>query len=142
MVRILLRLNEDLVSKPIVSEVILEQKMVFTILSAHINAKGGEIVLEVPDEATDAVVQAFRKKGAHVSVPKLIEVDNDKCFSCGSCVSLCPVEAISIDTDSSVNFDREKCVGSTCSICVDACPVKAIKSIRYANSENTNSQEK
>jgi Fe-S-cluster-containing dehydrogenase component len=45
-------------------------------------------------------------------------------------VSLCPVEAISIDKDGSVVFDREKCVGSTCSACVDACPTRAIKSVK------------
>jgi Na+-translocating ferredoxin:NAD+ oxidoreductase RNF subunit RnfB len=143
MVRILLRLSEDLVSEPVVSQVILENKVQFAILSAHINSKGGEIVLEVPDEATEKVVQAFREKGASVSVPKLIEVDDKKCFSCGSCVALCPVEAISVGSDSTINFDKEKCVGSTCSICVDACPARAIKSIRYTNSNNhLNNQEK
>jgi Fe-S-cluster-containing hydrogenase component 2 len=107
------------------------------ILAAHINSKGGEIVLEVPDESMDKVVAAFREKGATVTVPKLIEVDQDKCFSCGSCVELCPVEAIKVDADSSIKFNREKCVGSACSICVDACPARAIKSIKYANSENS-----
>jgi formate hydrogenlyase subunit 6/NADH:ubiquinone oxidoreductase subunit I len=29
-----------------------------------------------------------------------------------------------------VQFDKEKCVGSTCSICVDACPARAIKSVK------------
>ena len=140
--RILLRLSEELVSQPIVSQVILENKVQMAILSAHINSKGGEIVLEVPDESTGKIVQAFRQKGAMVTVPKLIEVDSEKCFSCGSCVALCPVEAISVSNDSTINFDKEKCVGSTCSICVDACPARAIKSIKYANNDNSNSQEK
>lgn len=140
--RILLRLNEELVSQPIVSQVILENKVQMAILSAHINSKGGEIVLEVPDESTERIVQAFREKGAMVTVPKLIEVDSEKCFSCGSCVALCPVEAISVSNDFTINFDKEKCVGSTCSICVDACPARAIKSIKYANNDNSNSQEK
>ena len=69
------------------------------ILSAHINSKGGEILVEVPDEMQEKVVEAFRKRGVSVTVPKLIEVDSDKCFSCGTCVALCPVEAISIDKD-------------------------------------------
>jgi NAD-dependent dihydropyrimidine dehydrogenase PreA subunit len=137
MVRILLRLNENLVSEPVVSNVILENKVQLAILAAHINSKGGEIVLEVPDVSMDKVVAAFREKGATVTVPKLIEVDQDKCFSCGSCVALCPVEAIKVDADSSIKFNREKCVGSACSICVDACPARAIKSIKYANSENS-----
>lgn len=134
--RILLRLNENLVSEPVVSEVILENKVLVAILAAHINSKGGEIVLEVPDEGVEKIVAAFRKRGAIVTVPKLIEVDNNRCFNCGSCVALCPVEAISVAEDLSIEFNKEKCVGSACSICVDACPARAIKSIRYSNSEN------
>ncbi|MGD6933261.1 MAG: 4Fe-4S dicluster domain-containing protein [Candidatus Bathyarchaeia archaeon] len=136
MARILLRLNENLVSEPVVSQVILENKVMLAILAAHINSKGGEIVLEVPDEGLEKIVSAFRAKGAIVTVPKLIEVDNNKCFNCGSCVALCPVEAITVAEDLSIQFDKEKCVGSACSICVDACPARAIKSIRYSNSDN------
>ncbi len=128
--RILIRFNEEQVSEPIASEVIIESKVPLAILSAHINSKGGEIIAEVPDESLDKVVAAFRERGISVSIPKLIEVDSERCFSCGSCVALCPVEAISIDKDSTVQFNKEKCLGSTCSICVDACPARAIKSIK------------
>jgi Pyruvate/2-oxoacid:ferredoxin oxidoreductase delta subunit len=137
MVRILLRFSEELVPQPITSQIILEHKVQIAILAAHINSKGGEILAEVPDEAQEEIVKAFRKKGVVVTIPKLIEVDTEKCFSCGSCVALCPVEAISIEKDSSVKFDKEKCVGSTCSICVDACPARAIKSVKQTNSENS-----
>jgi MinD superfamily P-loop ATPase len=107
------------------------------ILAAHINSKGGEILAEVPDEVQEKIVKAFRKRGVSVTVPKLIEVDAEKCFSCGSCVALCPVEAISTDKDSQVQFNKEKCVGSTCSICVDACPARAIKSVKQTNGDQT-----
>jgi ferredoxin len=135
MVRLLLRFSEEQVPQPITSQVILEYKVPIAILVAHINSKGGEILAEVPDEAQEKIINAFRKRGVSVTVPKLIEVDAEKCFSCGSCVALCPVEAISIDKDLSVKFDKEKCVGSTCSICVDACPTRAIKSVKQTNSE-------
>ena len=135
MVRLLLRFSEEQVPQPITSQVILEYKVPIAILVAHINSKGGEILAEVPDEAQEKIINAFRKRGVSVTVPKLIEVDAEKCFSCGSCVALCPVEAISIDKDLSVKFDREKCVGSTCSICVDACPTRAIKSVKQTDSE-------
>ena len=130
MVRILLRFSEELVPQPVTSQIILEHKVPITILAAHINSKGGEILAEIPDASQEEIVKAFRKKGVTVTIPKLIEVDSEKCFSCGSCVALCPVEAISVDQDSAIKFDKEKCVGSTCSICVDACPARAIKSIR------------
>ena len=142
MVRLLLRFTEEQVPQPIASQIILEYKVPIAILAAHINSKGGEILAEVPDEAQEKIVKAFRKRGVLVTVPKLIEVDEEKCFSCGSCVALCPVEAISIDKDSSVKFDKEKCVGSTCSICVDACPARAIKSIKQTNWEQSANNRK
>lgn len=134
MVRILLRFSEELVPQPITSQIILEHKVPIAILAAHINSKGGEILAEIPDASQEEIVKSFRKKGVTVILPKLIEVDSEKCFSCGSCVALCPVEAISVGEDSAIKFDKGKCVGSTCSICVDACPARAIKSIRTNSS--------
>jgi formate hydrogenlyase subunit 6/NADH:ubiquinone oxidoreductase subunit I len=137
MVRILLRFSEEQVSQPIASQIIIEYKVPMVILSSHVNSKGGEILAEIPDEAQEKVVKAFREKGVSVTVPKLIEVDSEKCFSCGSCVALCPVEAIKLEKDFSVKFEKEKCLGSTCSICVDACPARAIKSIKQNGSPNS-----
>jgi L-aspartate semialdehyde sulfurtransferase ferredoxin len=128
--RILLRFSEQIVEQPIVSQVILELKVPINIITANVNSKGGEVLAEVPEESLERVVKAFRKKGASVSLPKLIEVECEKCISCGSCVTLCPMEAISITDDASIVFDREKCAGSTCSVCVDACPVRAIRSVK------------
>ncbi len=135
MVRVLLRFSEKIVEEPITSQIILELKVPINIIAAHVNSKGGEVLAEVPAEALDKIVKAFRKRGATVSLPKLIEVDSDKCFSCGACVALCPVEAITLAEDSSVCFDKEKCVGSTCSACVDACPSRAIKSVKQNSAE-------
>jgi ferredoxin len=130
MVRIFLRFSEELVEQPITSQIILELKVPVNIITAHVNSKGGEILAEIPDDALDETVKAFRQKGVEVSIPKLVEVDADECFNCGMCVSLCPVEAITIGEDCSVVFNREKCVGSTCSVCVDACPARAIRSVK------------
>ncbi len=135
--RILIRFNEEQVSEPIASQIIIEYKVPMAILAAHVNSKGGEILAEVPDQMQEKVVKAFRKRGVTVTVPKLIEVDAEKCFSCGSCVALCPVEAISIAEDSTIQFDKEKCVGSTCSVCVDACPARAIKSVKQNGNANS-----
>jgi Na+-translocating ferredoxin:NAD+ oxidoreductase RNF subunit RnfB len=142
MARILIRFDEDQVSEPIASQIIIEYKVPMAILSAHINSKGGEILAEVPDDILEKVVNAFRQRGVSVSVPKLIEVDSEKCFSCGSCIALCPVEAISLAKDSTVQFDKERCVGSTCSVCVDACPARAIKSIKQNSLENPANRKK
>ncbi len=142
MVRILLKFSEQIVDQPIVSQIILDLKVPINIITAQVNSKGGEVLAEVPEESLDKIVKAFRKRDVKVSFPKLIEVDTEKCISCGSCVALCPVEAITLAEDSSVNFNREKCVGSTCSACVDACPARAIKSVKQNNSEITTNAQK
>jgi ferredoxin len=139
--RILIRFNEEQVSEPIASQIIIEHKVPIAILTAHINSKGGEILAEVPDDQLQRIVEAFRKRGVAVMVPKLIEVDIEKCFSCGSCVALCPVEAIIFTPDATVQFDKTKCVGSTCSICVDACPARAIKSVKQNGAPNQFNRE-
>jgi formate hydrogenlyase subunit 6/NADH:ubiquinone oxidoreductase subunit I len=144
--RVLLKFSEKIIEQPIISQVVLELKVPINIITAHIDSKGGEVLAEVPDKSLDEVLKAFRKKGATVTLPKLIEVDMDKCISCGSCVALCPVEAITQAEDLSVVFEKEKCLGSTCSACVDACPSRAIKSVKqnsevYANPRATGSKE-
>jgi L-aspartate semialdehyde sulfurtransferase ferredoxin len=135
MVRVLLRFSEQIVDEPVIAKIILELKVPINIITAQVSSKGGEVLAEVPAESLDKVVAAFREKNVTVSLPKLIEVDMEKCISCGSCVTLCPVEAIKLADDLSVEFNKEKCVGSTCSACVDACPARAIKSVK----QNSNS---
>jgi MinD superfamily P-loop ATPase len=138
MVKILIKLSEELVAKPTTAEIILEHKVQINIITAHVTSKGGDYLVDIPDESLETVVTAFRKKGATVTLPSLIEIDKDKCFNCGACVSICPVEAITVAKDKSVSFDQEKCVGSTCSACVEACPARAIKSANQNNSELAN----
>ncbi len=127
MARILLRFSEKNVEKPITSQVILEHKTPISIVAAHINTQGGEILAEVPSTQVKKVAEAFRQKGVIVTFPKLIEKDAEKCFECGACLSLCPVRAISFQDDFSVAFNRERCIGSSCGKCVDACPARAIR---------------
>jgi len=135
MTRILLKFSEKIVEEPITSQIILELKVPINIITAHVDSKGGEVLAEVPDAALEKVGKAIRKRGATVSIPKLIEIDSEKCVSCGACITLCPVEAIAMDEDAAVVFDKEKCLGSTCSACVDACPARAIKSVKHNSSE-------
>ena len=133
-VRILLRFSEKIVEQPVTAQVILEHRVSVSIVAAHIDSQGGEILAEVPSTYVEKVIAAFRKKGVTVTVPKLIEIDSEKCFNCGACFSLCPVSAIAFRGDFSVVFDEEKCIGSPCGLCVDACPARAIRLVEQHSS--------
>ena len=128
MAKILLRFSESLVGKPIISQIIMKYNVPINIITANITSKGGEFLAEIPNEVLEKLVKAFRKKGLIVTLPKLIDIDEKECFSCGACITICPVEALVFDKDFSLVFDKEKCLGSTCNACVDACPAKAITS--------------
>ena len=52
-----------------------------------------------------------------------MKINGDLCDICGTCVSVCPVDAIFIN-EFSVNIDSQKCIN--CGKCVIVCPVKAI----------------
>jgi len=127
LVRILLKFSEKVVEQPITAQVILEHGIPINIISARIEPQGGEILAEIPSTHFEKVANAFRKKGVTVTIPELIEVDKEKCFDCGACVSLCPVNTMAFAEDFSVVFDKEKCIGKTCGACVEACPARAIK---------------
>ncbi|MDY7010120.1 MAG: 4Fe-4S binding protein [Planctomycetota bacterium] len=52
-----------------------------------------------------------------------VKVDIEKCTGCGSCVDVCPVEAISLNDGKAV-IDEDTC--TECGLCVDECPEEAI----------------
>ena len=125
MARILLKFSDKQIYEPITSQVILESGVPVNILSANVTPRGGEILAEIEGRDVDKVLSAFKTRGITVSVQRRIEVDRDKCIDCGSCYSLCPVDAIAFELDKTVVFDVEKCVA--CALCVDTCPTRAIR---------------
>jgi len=126
LVRMMLRFDNEKVNSPVTSQVILEEKVLLNIMSAYVNQQGGEILIEVAPDGAERVAKAFRSKGITVDVPKLIEKD-DKCTSCGACVSLCPMTAFGFGAGKKVELDEARCNGVTCGLCVDSCPMRAIR---------------
>ena len=51
------------------------------------------------------------------------KINVELCTGCGTCVDVCPVEAITIEKEKAV-IDADSCVD--CGTCVDECPVEAI----------------
>ena len=52
-------------------------------------------------------------------------INQKKCIGCGTCVDICPVNAISFDDEGKAVIDQEKCI--KCGTCEAVCPVNAIE---------------
>jgi ferredoxin len=126
MVRVLLRFNKDLVKKPITSQIILEHKRPVNIISARITPLGGEMLVEIDNNISEKIIDAFRNKGVTVDISSLIEKDDNLCNECGACVSLCPSGALDFGPEYSIELVPEICNGVTCGLCLDACPRRAL----------------
>ena len=70
------------------------------------------------------------------------ETDRDKCLGCGSCIDICPVNAIVIK-DGYATIDNDWCIG--CGLCVPQCPNEAailkLRTDRTAQSPEPNFRE-
>ena len=60
-------------------------------------------------------------------VKRKAQVIKDDCVACGTCVNVCPIEAIKIIAGVFAEVDQSKCVG--CSKCVKECPASVIEII-------------
>jgi len=55
----------------------------------------------------------------------MILIKENKCDFCGSCVAVCPVDAIEM-AEASLNIIHETCID--CDICVWICPIDVLES--------------
>ena len=125
--RVRLIYSPDVVEKPILAEIIAKTGLLINILEAKVNAQKGELIVSIPSSGKklEEVLSLFRKAGVQVQkFTKVLQIDYDKCTSCGACISPCPTRALRFGPDWTLEFDEEKCVA--CQTCVNACPVKAI----------------
>ena len=53
-----------------------------------------------------------------------MKVNKDTCIGCGSCVDMCPVQAITL-VDGKASINPDICV--SCGSCVGTCPANAIE---------------
>ncbi len=55
----------------------------------------------------------------------MILVEEDKCDFCGTCVAVCPVDAIEL-AEARIEIIQERCID--CDLCVYICPIEVLYS--------------
>ncbi len=128
--KIVLRFPPRLVDQPIVYHLVKDYDLQFNILKASITPnEEGILVVELSGKKKDYDEAIRFLAGAGVEVQALIkdvarlEV---RCTHCGACVTMCPVGALVVNTETRlVDFLESKCIA--CGLCIKPCPVRAME---------------
>lgn len=116
---------EKCVKSPMLSEIILKTGILVSIVSSHVDSKGGEMILEILDSNYELLKESFETRGAFVSTFNAFICKNeDECVDCGACISVCPSHVFGYSEDWSLTMDMQKCV--RCALCIDMCPHQAL----------------
>jgi len=127
---VLLRFSRDIVNEPIIVNLVKNYDLSFNILKATIYpSKEGMAVMELSGNRKNynAGVRYLKNLGVKIeNIGQDIRRNEDKCYHCGLCTSVCPTGALYIERPAmTVAFDSDKC--SACELCVISCPAKAME---------------
>jgi NAD-dependent dihydropyrimidine dehydrogenase PreA subunit len=113
--------------RPVLANTIMTTNVPINILEAQMTPESGQMIVDVPvsNQKLREIVSSFEAEGVRVQeIVSTIVIDQNRCISCGACVSPCPVSAITQNANWDVEYDEKKCI--RCKVCVEACPVRAI----------------
>jgi ferredoxin len=128
--KIVLRFPRRLVERPIIYRLVKDYDLEFNILKASISPEEeGLLVLELKGnrDEYDKGIEFLMKTGVRIqSLSQDVTRNEEKCTSCGACITVCPTRAFSIDPKTRlVLFDNDKCIA--CGACLAACPPHAME---------------
>lgn len=127
--RVILNIPPQLVSRPMIYELVKNYDVSFSILRAQVmEDEGGMLTLEfsgTKQSLAKAVIN-LQQQGVRVrELARFIQRDMDKCVHCGACVGQCPTAALHVQPQTcEVEFDAKKCI--LCELCVPACIYQAM----------------
>jgi L-aspartate semialdehyde sulfurtransferase ferredoxin len=128
--KIVLHFPKRLVDRPIVSRLVKDFDLDFKIVKASVTPdQEGLLVMELTGERHDFDNGIKYLADAGVQMQDLsqdVVRNEDRCTSCGACVTVCPAGAFEVDLRTrEVTFDNGKCLA--CELCIKACPPRAME---------------
>ncbi|MEW6378235.1 MAG: NIL domain-containing protein [bacterium] len=128
--RVILTFPPNLVEDTAIYHLIKDYDLIVNILRAKIIPKEiGRIVLELRGKLDNIKkgLSYVESKGIEVkSLAQDIQLNEDKCVSCGMCLAVCHQKALTLNAVTwKIEFNRDDCV--LCEQCVSVCPLKVIQ---------------
>jgi ferredoxin len=128
--KVVLHFPKRMVDEPILYRLIKDFDLQFNILKASITPEAeGLMVVELKGDRKhyDQGVQYLIDSGVKIqSLSQDVTRNEERCTSCGACITVCPAGAFSYEPGTMVvRFDNTKCVA--CGLCIKACPPRAME---------------
>ncbi len=121
--------STKIVSEPITYKLIKDFDLLVNILRAEVTEAGGNLLIEVEGKPAQIIkgIEYMEERGVEVQeLNEYVSKDDSRCTNCGTCVSICPADAISMNRETwVVTFNMDKCIA--CGLCISSCPPRAIK---------------
>lgn len=118
--------------KPIIYHLVRDYDLIVNIFRAKVTPEEeGYLVLDVTgtEEDIDRALDYVKTFNVTINFAgKGVTWDEQRCTSCGNCLTHCPTEALHVPdrTTMAVAFDEQKCI--ECLACLRVCPYKACAS--------------
>ena len=128
--KVVLHFPKRMIDEPILFRLIKDYNLQFNILKASITPEAeGLMVVELKGDrkSYDLGIKYLIDSGVNVqSLSQDVTRNEERCTSCGACVTVCPAGAFNYETGTMVvRFDTAKCVA--CGLCIKACPPRAME---------------
>ena len=127
--KFLLDFSPTIVNQPIIFRLVKDFDLMLNILRAGIDERGGYTVMEIDGKPSQIKKGVTFLENCGVEVKELNEYvskDEEKCTSCGACISICPAEAFEMMKETyKVEFHKDRCIA--CGLCIDVCSPNAMK---------------
>ncbi|HVP96055.1 ATP-binding protein [Methanoregula sp.] len=123
--KLLVNFRKGRENAPIIAQVVKETGVLISVERAVIDSSEGEALIEVPDDQCTLVRSSMTRHGASVRLLEHgINLNTSECVDCGACISICPREVFSFDTDWKLVVAEDRCI--VCGKCVPVCPHQAL----------------
>ncbi|MBA7553225.1 hypothetical protein ES705_45814 [subsurface metagenome] len=76
---------------------ILKYDITFNILKFSTGSAGINLLLDIPEEKVKTITESLIKGNIIVNKKGRVIVDIERCCDCGSCISLCPTDALHLN---------------------------------------------
>lgn len=133
-IKVLFSFDSTSADKPFAYHLARDFDLVFSILRADIRPhRGGRTIMDVTgDEENIQKALAFAEEN-HVGwqiLSRMMDIDEAKCVSCGSCVAVCTHRALYLDPETAkLSVKDENCIA--CGMCARACPTGAVTDLYH-----------